>query len=255
VSDSFFGNPHSCLATVIGQNSENSNEWYIYDLSIDPDSLADLDDQQLAARLARSVRPVRRLRSNAVPILFSADEAPAICKGREMGIAALTRRAEAIRADKVLCQRLVSSFEATRDEYEKSPYVEARIYDGFPERLDEVLMDRFHTVPWAERPAIVERFQDERLRILGLNLIHAECPEHLSEEQCRELKIAVSQRLLDASDGLPWMSLPVALAQIDDFLASASGEEHQFLSSHRIFLMQRMSDCQGTMAPVVFGAH
>jgi exodeoxyribonuclease I len=253
VSDSFFGNPHSCLVTVIGQNANNTNEWYVYDLGIDPATLVDLNEEQLAARLARSPKPVRRLRSNAVPILFPAEDAPAICKGREIGIEGLTARAETLRADGSFCQRLLSAFEATREGHEKSPHVEAQIYDGFPDRPDEVLMDLFHAVPWEERLPVVERFQDERLRIIGLNLIHVECPEHLSDEQCRELKIGIAERLLDSGEKLPWTSLPAALSEIDQLLASSSGDEYQFLSSHRMFLARRMNECQEAIAPKVSG--
>jgi exodeoxyribonuclease-1 len=85
MSDFYFGKPYSWMVTSIGQNQDNSNEWYMYDLNISPDSLRSLSKAQLIARLGQSPKPVRRLKSNAAPMLFAADEAPKICKGQDWG--------------------------------------------------------------------------------------------------------------------------------------------------------------------------
>ena len=50
MSDFYFGKPYSCIVTTIGQNQENKAEWYVYDLSVDPDSL--LITSRIAARSA-----------------------------------------------------------------------------------------------------------------------------------------------------------------------------------------------------------
>jgi exodeoxyribonuclease-1 len=137
VSDFYFGRPHSCIVTTIGQNKKNTAEWYVYNLSVDPKSLRSLSDAQLEARLVNLPKPVRRLKSNAAPMLFSAEDAPEICKGREYGLEELERRAAMLQEDAPLRDRLVSAFESRKAEYPSSPHIEKQIYDGFVEKPDE----------------------------------------------------------------------------------------------------------------------
>lgn len=68
-TDFYFGRAFGCLATAIGQNAEYSNEWYIYDLSVAPEELGNLTDDELNARLREQPKPIRRLRTNAIPML------------------------------------------------------------------------------------------------------------------------------------------------------------------------------------------
>jgi len=75
LTDFFFMQPYSYMVTTIGRHSENKNEWYVYDLSIHPESLTSLDDEQLAARLARSPKPLRRLKTNGAPMLCLSEDA------------------------------------------------------------------------------------------------------------------------------------------------------------------------------------
>lgn len=85
MNEIYYGRTYSYLVTSIGQDTDNLNEWNLYDLAVDPDSLIGLTQDELGARLALWPKPFRTMRSNAVPILFSADEAPDGCKGRECG--------------------------------------------------------------------------------------------------------------------------------------------------------------------------
>ena len=47
LSDFYFGAPYSWLVTVIGANPDNNSEFYAYNLSIEPESLIDLSDEEL----------------------------------------------------------------------------------------------------------------------------------------------------------------------------------------------------------------
>ncbi len=239
VSDFFFGKPHSCIVTTIGQNQENKAEWYVYDLSVDPESLMSLPEAQLAARLDRSPKPLRRLKSNAAPIIFPAEDAPEICKGREHGLEELERRAETLQADTELCERLISAFESLKEAYPTSSHVEKQIYDGFFEKPDEILMDAFHEADWPKRHAIVEKFQDTRLRTIGRQLIHLERPDLLDEATCREHHSAAAKRLLGQGDDVSWLTLPEALEQLGAMLAAASGAELDLLREHEQYLRER----------------
>ncbi|TAM79640.1 MAG: exodeoxyribonuclease I [Acidobacteria bacterium] len=239
VSDFFFGNPFSYIVTTIGQNKKNSVEWYIYDLSVDPKSLLALSEAQLAARLDRSPKPLRRLKSNAAPMLFPAEDAPKSCKGLEHGLKELERRAKTLQADAALRQRLISAFESLKEEYPSSPHIEKQIYDGFFEEADEKLMDAFHEAEWSRRYAIVERFQDLRLRTIGRQLIHFERPALLDKTICRKHQVAAAKRLLGQGEDISWLTLPKALEQLEEMLATASGAELKLLREHDQYLRER----------------
>jgi len=236
VSDFYYGKPHSCIVTTIGQNQDNKAEWYIYDLSVHPESLLALSDAQLAARLDKSPKPVRRLKSNAAPMLFSAEDAPEICKGRDNGLDELQRRAEMLQKDAPLRERLISVFETLKEDYAPSPHVEKQIYDGFTEKPDEKLMDAFHEAEWPKRYAIVEKFQDPRLRKIGTQLIYLERPELLDEAICQEHHKAAAKRLLGQDEDVSWLTLPEALKELQTMLAAASEMELELLQEHDRYL-------------------
>jgi exodeoxyribonuclease-1 len=241
-SDFLFGKPFSYIVTAIGQSKSNNADWYIYDLSVDPKSLAGLSEAQLAARLDRSPKPLRKLKSNAAPMLFPAEDAPGICKGRECGQKELERRAKFLQADTALRERLVSIFEASKEEYPPSPHVEKQIYDGFVEEPDEKLMDVFHDAEWPKRIAIVEKFRDPRLRTIGRQLIHLERPDLLDNAIRREHQLAAAKRLLGQSEDTCWLTLPKALEELEGMLQGASGAELQLLREHERYLRERQKE-------------
>lgn len=219
-SDFYFGKPMSCAATVIGQNQENPAEWYLYDLSVDPTTLLSLTEAKLKARLGASPKVIRKLKSNGVPMLLPFEDAPEICKGRAQGLKALEQRAELLQAGTEARERLISAFESSKPEYPESPHVEKQIYNGFFEQADQKLMDEFHEVEWSKRHAIVEKFQDPRLRTIGKQLIHLERPDLLDASVRREHDLAVVNRLLGRHSDVPWLTLPKALEEIKEILAT-----------------------------------
>jgi hypothetical protein len=93
--------------------------------------------------------------------------------------------------------------------YRKQPYppsthVEQQIYGGFFAKPDEQLMNDFHEAEWPKRPAIVEKFQDQRLKKIGLQLIHFERPDLLNDDTRHELDLILARRLMGVGDNIPW---------------------------------------------------
>jgi exodeoxyribonuclease I len=246
VSDVYYGKAHSCLVTTVGQSEANKAEWYVFDLSVDPESLLLLSERQLAVRLKESPKPLRRLKSNAVPMLFPAEDAPDICQGLEHGLKELERRAEMVQADSAFRERLIFAFESVKAEYPPSGHVEKQIYDGFVEETDERLMDAFHEADWVERYAIVEEFQDSRLKTIGMRLIHLERPDLLDKTKSRAHHRAAAKRLLGHGDDIPWLTLPQAREQLKELLAAASGAELELLREHGKYLRERHEEAVRT---------
>ena len=247
LSEFHFNQPYSWLVSVIGQHHQNNAEWYAYDLGVQPESLQSLSDEQLSARLKRSPKPIRRLKSNAAPVLFQAQDAPGICRAREYGHHELERRAEILHADEALCARLISAFEALKDDYPPSAHVEKQIYDGFFNIADQKLMDQFHTAPWPERSKIVERFQDARLRTIGWQLIFFERPELLNEDMRREHAGVAARRLLGECDDVFWLTLPNALQELEGLLSDESSPNFEMLCEHRQYLLRRLEQANSDL--------
>jgi exodeoxyribonuclease-1 len=234
----YFQKGYSYLATVIGQNPVNKNEWYLFDLAVAPESLMALSDAQLVGRLARAPKPFRTIKANAVPIIFPADEAPASCKSHDLCFAELERRAQFLADNEDLRQRLIAAHDAAKTEYPPEEHVERQIYDDFFNR-DEHLMDAFHEAAWPDRPAIIEQMQDERLRTIGRRLLHIERPELMDPVTRSQHDQATARRLTAGVGEVPWLVLSKALADLEELLAQATEADAALLVEHRAFLLER----------------
>ena len=240
LSDFYFGKPYSWLVTVIGVNPAINSEFFVYDLSIDPETLIDLTEEQLADRLRRAPKPVRRLKANACPLIMSSDDAPPIAVATQLRAEELARRTEFLKANEDFRRVLISSFQSMREEPESSPHVEERIYDGFFSKSDEMLMAQFHTVPWEDRIAIVERFEDERLRRMGQRLIHCERPDLLPVLKRAEYERRIAERICGIGGETPWLTLAKALQEIEELLEQADLAEIELLREHKAHLFARL---------------
>ncbi len=248
LTDFYFGTAYSWIVTVIGAKSDNPAEFYAYNLAIEPELLAALGEKELHDRLATSPKPVRRLRSNASPIIMPIESAPAIATAAQLGIEELTRRAEFLRNDEDFRNRLIAGFELTREAPELSPHVERQLYDSFFPKEDEPLIERFHAVPWEERPPIVRAFTDRRLRIIGQRLIYLERPDLLTDAERTRYERAIATRITKDDPEVPWLTLPQAVIDLDALIADAGPLEAAFLQEHRAHLSGRMTEASATLA-------
>ena len=244
LADFYFGKPYAWLVTAIGANPENPGDLYVYDLQVDPETLVGISDDALVARLKRSPKPIRRVRSNGSPMIAAIEDAPEIAEALSLGFEEVSRRAAFLRDNTEFKERLLASFQATREEKEPSPYVEEQIYDGFIEGQDAQLMEQFHTLPWEQRLAVLDRFADERLKISARNLIHAERPDILDENVRLELDRLRARRVLGLDGDVPWLTLPKAIEQADDLLSAADSDEADrvLLGEHKAYLITLLEE-------------
>ena len=237
VAEFYYNRPFVFLVTAIGANEKNTGERYVYDLSVPLGALRVLSDAELTKTLAKSPKAVRRLKANASPIIFGADAAPDGCKGKECGIEELTARAEELSRDEGFRKRLIACLEASKQEYPPSAHVEKQIYDGLFNE-DSALMEKFHEVDWIERPAIVEKFKDARLKTIGQHLIYLEQPALLSKKVCSEYARRAALHMLGEDPEVGWLILPQALAEMETVMAEADDVQKQVLQQHRSYLME-----------------
>ena len=212
------------VVTRLGVNSGQGTLIYALDLACDLDELAGLDDVKLLARVKKSPRPIRRIKSNTAPILLGLDDAPVHTLG-DFTRAEWLERAEKVRQDPEFVQRLLRAAEAAETVYAPSEHVEEQIYEGFVGRQDERLMASFHTVPWEHRVEMIRQFQDVRLKRLARRLVYFERPDLLSAAD-RDLMAAEMRRRLvgEGHEAPPWLTVDKALAELDEALAKVGAD-------------------------------
>jgi exodeoxyribonuclease I len=232
--------PHTWLVTRIGANKENPSEIYVYDLSVEPESILPLTDDELKDRLAKAPRVLRRIRSNACPILVPVGEAPEGCAGKALSSNEVMRRVELLQAAEGLADRLCRIFSGIRDPREPSPHVELQIYDGFFTFADRARMAQFHAAPWENRPAIADQFDDARLKTMASRLIYVERPDLLSENARTAHAKQIAERLLGTDPSGSWLCLEKAIEQIDVLLPEADDAGRLFLAEFRSYLAEQL---------------
>ncbi len=235
-TDFFFGRDYSWLVTYCGENPDNNTQLAVFDLWNDPDDYLNLSVGELIDVLNATPKAIRTLRANAQPILMPAEMAPVTTKGGNISGREISRRINVIRQNPDFMIRVGHALRDRFPEQEPSPYVEQRIYDGFPSRDDEGLMEEFHARDWSKRAELIPRFEDERLKELSQRLIFCEQPDLLSKSQHAEVTRWAASRMLNADASVPWMTVPKALREVDDLLAAATGDEAQLLRDVKDFL-------------------
>ena len=239
LADFFYGKSFSWMVTTLGPNRSNSSELFVFNLAIDPNELANLSNGELTNRLSTTPKPVRALRVNACPCVLTYEDTPLHLRSRAPNFADLEARAVRLRNDDALIQRLIATFISTRKLKGPSPYVEEQIYDSFTDSKNQQIIDTFHTMEWSARPEILGHLSDTRHRILAERLIHTDAPEVMDASARNAHDVEVAQRLMSVEGNVPWLTLPKAIADTEDFLAVANGAEAVLLGELREYLAQR----------------
>ena len=240
-----YGRAYVRVVTAIGPNPERDSDLYVFDLSRDPHHLAALNDDDLRKLLAKSPRPVRRLRANAAPCIVPYDDVPAPVRVQLPGIEELESRAAYIREDADLRERLMVAAMEDRDEREPSIHVEEQIYDSFTSPEDQARMTAFHEAGWSERAVLLGGLADPRLRVLGERLLYLEAPEVMPADGLSGYRADVAWRLLADGDTVPWLTLPEAIRETDELLASLTGNEAALLRGLQAYLVERLKGNKG----------
>ncbi|HEY8572719.1 exonuclease domain-containing protein [Phenylobacterium sp.] len=207
---------------------------YALDLLCDLDELAGLDDEQLAKRVARSPKPIRRFRTNAAPFLWRlADSPPDVL--REVPEHELRARAERVRQDEAFVARLLAAAQAAEKAYEPSQHVEEGLYEGFWSPSDERLMQTFHSVPWERRVMLCGEFEDRRLRTLARRLIYFERPDLLTQAERQQFEEAIRRRTCSDAE-VPWLTASGALAELEQIARDPDRRADERLAAYRNYL-------------------
>ena len=225
--------------TAIGFKPTDKNVRYCLDLTADLDILQQMTADELLAEVSKREGPVRRLKANASPIVTELWELDAELLGdlTEVDLEAL---AASVHGDEGFVRRLIAAAIASEPTWPKSSYVEFQIYDDFIQDHDEDVCRCFHAAPWTERPAIIDRFQDPRLKKLARRLIYFERPDLLDAHMREQMDLAVRSRLRGQEPNAPGRTFAATLHEFDALRAEVATIDPSLLS-YRAYLQAQLA--------------
>jgi exodeoxyribonuclease-1 len=239
ITECYFGRPYQYALAKIGQDAGNPGTVLAYDLEVDPAELRLLDDDSLIRRLGRKIKPVRRVRTNASPIMH---ELTSLSSFHGHSADELLDRAEAVRSDEDLRARLCKA--AEREALPASEHVEQLIYSGFASDEDKERMREFHAKDWSRRAIIVESFADKRLTELGRRLVFHHAPGALPSGTRSSIESTLARRMMGyGHPAPPWTTLTSADADALALLSSCCDAEAAIVHAVRAHLAREIDRC------------
>lgn len=235
LSQTFGGSHHTAVVTPIAANAGNSNEWALFDLQFDPADFLDAGDDALRVAINGDVKILRRISVNAQPGLLPLDFIPSDVRGGRLSIEVYQERARRVREHATFRHRVAQILADRYADRSAAIHIEQRIYDDFPSTANEGRMADFHRHDWSERVGILDTIDDDRYRKFGQRVIAAERPDLLTDEQRNHWHTWRRERLL-AEGETPWLTIPRALAEIDQLFETGPVEQREQLASIRDFL-------------------
>jgi exodeoxyribonuclease-1 len=241
LTEFYYGREHTFPVVHCGSNPDYDAQVGVFDLRRDPGAYLRLGVGDLIGILEASPKVIRTVRANAQPILMPLSALPNETRSQFPSDDIMTERAEAIRSDLGFRERVCEAMSGRYADREPAAHLEQRIYDGFPDRADKALMEQFQQADWLGRKSIAERLTDKRIREYARRLIYMNAPEVLSDGARAEMDAWIRDRVLTKDATVPWNTIPKALQETDDLLASATDSDAAFLNDVRSFL-EEMSD-------------
>ena len=248
MTERYFGRTHSWLVTLCGKNPNYDAEFAVFDLQYDPGPYLSLSIPELAKVLNATPKVIRSLRANSLPIIAPADMAPADVRCPPEYEA--QRRILMVRGNHPFQERVGKALALRFASARPSPYVEERLYDGFPNHQDNARMTRFHDLDWSDRATLAEGFEDPRIAELAHRLIYFKRRDLLPSKKAAELDLWRAERILTDDAEVPWMTVAKALAEAEEMMRSEGSKDAALLSEVKKFIIDlEKSARRGTIDP------
>jgi exodeoxyribonuclease I len=234
LTDFYKGMPYSWLVVGCGQNPEYDAQLGVFDLRYDPSNYLEMSVEKLIETMNGRAKAIRCIKANAQPILLPRALAGPDLHGLGIDNNEIEKRARLILQTDDFQTRVGEAISNRYPREDPSTLVEERIYDGFPSRGDELLMQRFHQVPWENRAEILDQIEDPRIRELGYRLIYTEKPHSLSAEKRAEFGVWREQRL-QSNIEVSWLTVAGALDEAEKLLNEES-DDRELISDVKAWL-------------------
>ena len=213
VQDNNNGWPTTYPGVEIAKIDDGRNSLF-YDLRY---PLNQVMENDMEANFTGRKRPFRVVRSANMPIIFKRNEFNQITIREPMDLGRLDSMASDVKSDASV-SAAAALHPKMRKEYEKSPHIEAQIYENFEAfDRDRILIEKFHNSPPEEKLSIAEQFTDERFRSLARRIIFENFQSSMQPDDIERFKIRINERLNSGPD-VPWTTLNAAIDECDSLL-------------------------------------
>lgn len=235
LTDFYFNKGYSWPVAWIGDHPENSSLSYAAVLDDKFDDIVKMAPDELERAIVSSPRPIRRIKTNAAPLMTSFDKLASYPQFHSLDIDAACLRAERLQNDESLRTQLIEAMLTLDVGYEDDPdaEVEERMYEGFYSRQDEQRIKEFHEAPWPARLSIADSFDDARLKALTTRLVYAEDPLLLPEPDRLEIERTIAARFATEETDPSWLTPRAALDALDALWNDAAQSERRILEGLR----------------------
>ena len=221
---------HTILAGLICVSPENTAAHAMFDLAYDPALYLDVDIDRAVTLLKSNPRPIRIMAANNLPIIRSYRD------DVDVGVdfATASERLDRIHRHPTFASVISQAMVGQYDDKEPSPYIEDHIFNGFPDKADSGLMEKFHRAPWLERYELSRGFTDERYQQFAERLIYAECPEGLPPARRSYWGEWCASRL-QATDEVPWMTREKAKLELAGIRDGSDDSQRGLIDEIEVF--------------------
>lgn len=234
LTEFYFNTGYSRPVAPIGNNPYNPSVMFALSLDDAFDELTNMNDAELSKHLSSTPRPVRKIKTNASPLVTSLKSAATYPQFQALDMEKTAQRASLVQNDTELRHRIIAAMSEIEGPFEDNPdaEVEEQIYAGFYSRRDEGLLSDFHAAKPIERVTISDRFEDVRLRSLAKRQLFFEDPELLSAIDRASIQKSFAERFASDDVDRKWLTPAGALAALEDIQQKA--DEDQKLHLHRL---------------------
>lgn len=218
----------SNMVTACGINPLLQNQCGLFDLSHDPEKYFRLDTDSLRAVMGSRKSPIRKVYTNRQPILVPMDDTPEHLLPDDTRSEDLMAKARLIRKNTEFRLRVSEAMVDESDsEEEVLDEVELQIYEGFVNRADASLMEKFHHASGENKIEVLRGLDDARMKRLAQRLLYFEHPELLSDKVKNAMQDKIYKRLV-AFEEVPWRTISQARAELEGlekFMIVSEGEK------------------------------
>jgi len=165
-------------------------------------------------------RPFRVAKSAETPLVFKRDNLNQLDMTDDLDFERLDELALEAKQNASI-YNIASLRDEMREEFEKSPHIEAQIYDDFDAfDRDGYLMEDFHFASASEKSSLARQFSDYRFRSFAKRIIYENFPDQMTSDEIAEFQLKISERITAEDDEVPWTTKQKALDQCERLLES-----------------------------------
>ena len=159
-------------------------------------------------------RPFRLAESAKMPLIFTKNDLIEIDLLGSYSHENMDALADEVKANHAIADA-ANTFSETKKDFEKSPHIEAQIYNDFDAfDRDGCLLEEFHSATPEDKLNIVKRMSDGRFRSFARRIIFENHPEHMTQDEIEEFRLRIYERINECDD-VPWTTKQNAIEQCD----------------------------------------